>query len=246
MRNITRLAALLTMMLFALLATGAPAAVAQDEATPPESGSKSNVFDDLGQLEGLHTVIARDFSVDYEAIYSSMATPEVDEEFIDPELPQGLQYMGAAIFHFENDDNASNAYDLLTEDLTEQSAANGIDYEEIEVEDFGDNTIALKAEEGDETYGTTTLVVIITQQDEYLYLGTGTALEDDPTDSVTELVSHVKDADAGDGDGEFHADGTSQGGLWDKFPTVDDDLIPEGLIVTDSQLYPETTPESGS
>jgi hypothetical protein len=106
--------------------------------------------------------------------------------------------------------------------------------------------VALKAEQGDETYGTTTTVVIITQEDEYLYLGTAAALEDDPTDTVKDLVSETRDADAGDGDGEFHEDGTSQGGQWDKLPAADTDLLPDDLVVTDMQLYPETTPESGS
>jgi hypothetical protein len=51
---------------------------------------------------------------------------------------------------------------------------------------------------------------------------------------VTEFTSTLIEND-GSGEGEFNEDGTSTGGLWDKFPAADDELV-EGLIASDEEL----------
>jgi hypothetical protein len=242
MRLFTRITALMMILLLAVIGSGASSALAQDDAGTPEEAS---VFDDLTQLEGLERAVGRDWEVDYEAIMTGMASPDADADAEDFAMPTGTMYVSAAILQFDGEDNAEAAFDKARDEFESQSMMEGIELEEIDVDGMSDNTVALGATQEDETLGNTNTTVILTQEDEYIYLSIGVAVEDESEGTVVDIVNHMKDADAGDGDGEFHDDGTSEGGLWDKLPAADDEVVGEGLIATDTQIYPDAgTPEA--
>jgi hypothetical protein len=227
-----RISALLLVVMLALVASRMPNAMAQD-ASPDES---AGAFDDLTQLEGIEQGVSRAYSVDYEALFAS---PSADAEF---EMPTGIQMISGVILKFDSEDNAKAARDKANEELKSQTSEE-LGLEEFEVEGLNDDTIGLHGVEEDETLGSTQSSVIMTQEGEYLYLvfsiGTGSEEEVDTRSSAIDFVKHVVDADAGDGEGTFNADGTSEGGLWDKFPDADDDMVKD-LVPADEQVYPET------
>jgi hypothetical protein len=242
MRLFTRITALMMILLLAVVGSGASSALAQDNAGTPEEAS---VFDDLTQLEGLERAVGRDWEVDYEAMMTGMSSPDADADAEDFAMPTGTMYVSAAILQFDGDDNAEAAFDKARDEFENQSMMEGIELEEIDVDGMSDNTVALGATQEDDALGKTNTTVILTQEDEYIYLSIGVAVEDESEGTVVDIVNHMKDADAGDGDGEFHDDGTSEGGLWDKLPAADDEIVGEGLIASDTQIYPETgTPEA--
>lgn len=214
-----------------------PGAMAQDEGTPERT------FDDLTQLEGLESAVERDWIVDYEDFFSSMASPDANTDFEDIEYPEGIQYLTAIVMRFDGDDNSQAAFNTAQEEISAQPIE-GAELEEIEVDGFGDNTLALGATQEDEATGSTSTVVILTQEDEYLYMSIGVSTNEDINDRVSDIVKHMIDADAGDGEGEFNADGTSEGGLWDKLPAADDELVGEDLVVSDIQIFPEAEEEA--
>ena len=230
MRKLIRLSALLLIMMLAIAGTRSSSVLAQDDATA-ESGS---AFDDLTQLEGLEEAVGRTYSFDYEALMAN-ASPEDFENF---EYPEGIQYLSAIVLKFDSDDNAKAALDLAAEELP-NAAGDDIELTEIEVDGFNDDTLALGATEEDEELGPTATTAIITQEDEYLYLTIGVASGEgqDATETVSELAKQVIDGDTG-GDATFNEDGTSEGGLWDKFPDAGSELV-EGLVATDEQIFPE-------
>ena len=234
MQKLIRGSALLMVVLLAVVASRVPVAMAQDD------GTTESAFDDLTQLEGLETAVQRDWSVDYEELLISMASPDANTEFTDIEYPDGIQYLGAYVLRFDGDDNAEAAFTIAQEEVSAESIEGDefAAYEEIEVDDFGDNTLALGETLEDATMGSTSSVIFLTQEGEYLYLTLAFSINEDINDQVSEIVRYMVDEDAGDGDGEFNAAGTSEGGLWDKFPDADDELIGQDLIVYDYQLFP--------
>jgi hypothetical protein len=230
MRKLVRLSALLLIMMLAVAGTRSSSVLAQDDAT----ADTESAFDDLTQLEGLEEAVSRDYSFDYETLLAN-ASPEDFENF---EYPEGVQYVSAIILKFDNEDHAKAALDLAAEELPNATGGE-VELTEIEVDGFNDDTLALGSVTEDEELGTNSTTAIITQEDEYLYLTVGVATGEgqDVTGTVSEVAKKVIDGDTG-GDVTFNEDGTSEGGLWDKFPDADDELV-EGLIATDSQIFPE-------
>jgi hypothetical protein len=232
MRKLLRISALLMVVMLAALATRMPNAMAQ-EATPDE---EAEVFDELTQLEGLESAVSRYYALDYEALMSS-ASPEASGEFA---FPEGIQLLGGAVFKFDNDDNAKAGRDKAGELIGTEVAAEGeLEFTEVEIDGLNDETIALEATVEEEGLGATHSLVIVTQEDEYLYvaIGVATGAEASATEKTADLVKYMIDADAGDGEGTFNADGTSEGGLWDKFPESDNEIV-SGLVPEDEQIFP--------
>jgi hypothetical protein len=232
MRKLLRISALLMVVMLAALATRMPNAMAQ-EATPDE---EAEVFDQLTELEGLESAVSRYYALDYEALMSS-ASPAAGEDFA---FPEGMQLLGGAVFKFDSDDNAQAGRDKAAELVGSEVAAEGeLEFTEVEIDDLNDETIALETTVEEEGLGATHSLVVITQEDEYLYvaIGVATGAEASATQTTVDLVKYMIDTDAGDGDGTFNADGTSEGGLWDKFPAADNEIV-TGLIPEDEQIFP--------
>jgi hypothetical protein len=222
MRAIKHLSVLFAVL--ALVLTMGNTVAAQD-STP-----EGDPFD-IANLEGVQYGGLRTYTVDFE---SMMASPSADME-----MPTGVLALIGGVMEFDNDDNAEKAFDAVADDalksLTEQEG--GGNAEEIDL-DLGNKSKAysISAEESGMSVDG---VVGFVQEDNYLYVVGVSGSEIDAEQLTKDFGQKLIDNDANDDDEQFNADGTSTGGVWNKFPGSDDDLV-KGLIPTDEQLYPET------
>ena len=221
--------ALLLMAAISIVAVQAPGAAAQEEEA-------ESAFDDLASLEGIEYAVSRSYTIDYASLFSTASPESMD----DSSLPEGLFMVNAAVYRFDSDDNAKKAMELAGSEITEQGFGD-IELEEIEVDDLNDETIAYTGTTDEEELGEVVNTFIMTQEDEYLYLSLGMTIgtEADGVKPVEDVVKYMMDEDAGNDDEvEFKEDGTSKGGIWDKLPAADNEIV-AGLMATDQQLFPE-------
>jgi hypothetical protein len=88
------------------------------------------------------------------------------------------------------------------------------------------------------------VVISVVQEDNYLYVVSAAGSGVDMKATGKTLIESMIDSD-GSGEGEFNEDGTSSGGLWDKFPSAEDDLVAD-LVAFDAMIYPEPEEEDAS
>ncbi len=230
MRLTIKLSALLATFLLAFTIIGGTGVGAQDDATGellPED------------LEGLQHAVVRGYSLDYSAMLDS-ASPEAELG-----IPAGVFLVGATILEFDSSENAEAALTQLDEDTNaEDGAALGGESEVTSIDlDLGDNSIGYSGTEDLEGEPSETVIALV-QQDTYLYFVVTAGIGEDMQALTTEFTNALIENE-GSGEGEFNEDGTSTGGLWDKFPAADDAMF-SGLIPFDQVLFPapESTPEA--
>lgn len=210
-------------------------AFAQDS----EDDLSEDPLEDLSQFEGIEYGVSRSWSIDFSAMMEM--TPASDDE--DPFASMtGIFLIGGVVLEFEDDDNAESAFDLFDEHGEESLSADleeGATLEKDEVDALGDQALAFVAISEDEEFGGTYRYLII-RDGEYLLVSivAGTTEEDMAVaDEFAEAM--LDNLDGQSGVGEFSEDGTSSDGLWDVFPSGDEDMF-EGLVpVGDEIIYPE-------
>lgn len=221
MRTITRLPALVAVLLLALT-LGRGGVAAQD------TGMGSPV--DVENLEGIQAGGNRIYTADFSAM--TEGTPGAD----DMSLPAGVLALTGGILQFDSDDNASKAYDQVAETFTDP-ATMGLNSEPEDVDlDLGDKSTSITFEEDIEGMKLSGAFTVV-QAGEYVYFAGASGSEFDAGTTVKDFTTKLIDNDAGDDEPQFNADGTSTGGFWNKFPAADDELV-AGLSPTDMQLYP--------
>lgn len=207
-------------------------------------GTGVSAQDDAGgellpeDIDGLQHAVVRAYSLDYSALFAS-ATPGTE-----PEVPTGVLLLGATILEFDSSENAEAALTQLDEETDAAGEASlGGDTEVSSIDlDLGDNSIGyagVEELEGDQVE----TVIALVQEESYVYFVVASGSGEDMQAVTTKFTNGLIDND-GSGEGEFNEDGTSSGGLWDKFPAADSDLV-SGLIPFDQVLYPTpagTTP----
>ena len=222
MRVSLKFSALLAVVLVGLSLLGGTGAGAQEAAT-----SEEEEFD-LGSLDGIQYGVSRYYGREYSPAASTDTAPAT-------EAPAAITGMGGIILEFDTDDNARSAYDRLTEDDLLKSEFTGDDSEGWDV-DLGDESTGYKsAEESDGA--TENAAFILFQKGNYIYMSFAEGTNMDVESAVKDFGNAMMDAD-GSGEGDFKDDGTSTGGLWDKFK-ADEELV-AGLIPADDILYPES------
>jgi len=115
---------------------------------------------------------------------------------------------------------------------------------EVEIDlELGDNSISYSGVENLEGQETETIITLV-QADTYLYFVVAAGGGEDIQAIAVDFTNGLIERD-GSGAGEFNEDGTSTGGLWDKYPVADDELVSD-LLPFDQMLFPvpESTPES--
>lgn len=221
MRFRTKVSALLAVLLFAFTVLGGTGVGAQDDVEDELQ---------LQDLEGIQYGVARTYSVDYSALIENMSTPGAELE-----MPSGLIAVSAMVLEFDGDDNAESAFSTVIDEIAGEELT-GEGAEEVDL-DLGDDSISYAgAEEFDSVE--TDVVVTIVRESNYIYLVYGSSTEIDLQETVKDLTNLLIDNE-GSGEGEFSEDGTSIGGLWDKFPDADDALVAD-LTTFDTVIYPET------
>jgi hypothetical protein len=125
-----------------------------------------------------------------------------------------------------------------------QASSFGVNAEVTEVAlDLGDNSVSYASVdvfEGQETES----VIALVQQATFLHFTFGVSSGED-IQTIVRDVTNTLIQNEGSGEGEFNEDGTSSGGLWDKFPAADDEAV-AGLFPDDQMLCPVSgsTPEA--
>jgi hypothetical protein len=153
--------------------------------------------------------------------------------------------LGGVIGQFDSIENAAAAVDRVDEYTKANLEGRPLapELENVDV-DLGDTSRAYSSTQ--EVNGQVLNVsVIIVQQDEFLYVVLGGAVDADAQERSTALAQTLIVNEAGDDEPRFNENGTSTGGLWDKFPKPDDALI-ANLVASDEQLYPEVGPTPSS
>ncbi len=225
MRIPLKISALLAMLLLAFTVIGGSGVNAQDEGIG------------LEELEGLQHSVNRAYTIDYSAMMEAMATPGAEME-----MPAGVFSLSAVILEFESDDNAGAALDVINEQAGVELTGGEEEVAEVDL-DLGDKSISYSGTEdmdGQEMQSVITLV----QKDNFAYFVYGVGSGEDMEAVVSDFTNTLIDNE-GSGAGEFNEDGTSSGGLWNKFPGADDEAV-SGLIPYDQVLFPlvDSSPES--
>ena len=222
--------------LFAVLLLGAmmasPAA-AQDDLDDP--------LEDLESLPGIQNAVARIHTVDYEALMAGMAgTPGAEA---DPFAAiDGILAINSAVLQFDNEDNASAAYDRVKDaGVAAMTDGEGTVTSEGDIDDLGNKAWGANFTTQDEDLGGEAFSrVTIAQDNEYVFLTVSISTTEDGAGKSEDVLKHlVNDGEASGDDVSFSSQGGSTGGLWGFFPADDADIF-EGLIPGgDEILYPE-------
>lgn len=198
MRLLRKLAPVL--LAFALLAGMTTSIAAQEEpsATP-----------EAGPPEGLEKWYSRSATTGEFSVVD-LASPEA--------VPSGWFFLLANVLEFDSEQNAAAGFDELVEQVeAEEDAAEGIEFVDVDL-GLDLDYVARQAEQEEE--GLTSVVIQALAHDgEYVYVLIGATFGDDPAPLTEYVMQHMEAAEVGDGTETFDADGTSEGGLWSKFPT---------------------------
>ena len=238
-----RMIALVAMLaLFGVIARGpvsvAAATTAQDTATP--AAGDGNL--DVSKLDGIEQGVSRSYMGDMSALMGGMGTPGADASATPDFTSLGLFSMDGAIFRFSDDAKAKAAFGTLSDEVTRSLSNDAkVQLKDESVDGLGDNTKAFSG--AVEAQGISTSVfVIMTQKDQFIYFTTGISFSKDANevkDSTVNFTKALIDGKAGDGEGTVNADGTSTGGLWDKFPKADNEVLKGLKPMADQQIYPK-------
>lgn len=227
--------------LFAILAFGSTAGVLA-QATPEASPAAGSDFD-LAKLPGLHQGVVRTYSspiastqIDPNATPTDEATPAATPDY----ASWGVVTLSAILLEFDSPEQAAAHLDTVNAEMTSPASTGGIELTEITVEGFPGPAKAYSASV-DQGPGLTLHQVLLTTQDgPFIYQAIVIALSssDDAQVTATDVVHAMIAAPAGEGEGTFVKDGTSTGGLWDKFPAVGDPALAGMKPELDDQVAP--------
>jgi len=229
MRSPLKLTALLALVMFAFSLIGGTGVGAQDEMQDTLQPS---------DLEGIEYGVSRSWSVDYEAMMAS-STPSADMA-----MPTGVLFMIGMVLEFDDEGNAEAGFDAFMDDIdtSDLSMDEDVPAEEWDIE-LG-NKSASYASTSDVEGMETEISISVVQDDNYLYVISSAGSGEDMK-SVTKSVMETMVDNDGSGEGEFNEDGTSSGGLWDKLPGSDDDVVAD-LVAMDEVVYPEPEGDDAS
>lgn len=192
----------------------------------------------VASLAGLERIVARSYTAPATTMTSTESSPD--------ERPSGTFFLSVLIHEFDSSDTAAASFETLDADLQHsikrdlRAPMTG----DLMLDGMGDQARGYIGDLMIE--GTTLASTFATVQDEaYVYSLTGQFLNLDGEEQTQNLLQSLIDADAGTGEGDYREDGTSTGGLWDKFSLLSPDLA-EGSTITDLQLAPQPASSSAS
>jgi hypothetical protein len=191
-------------------------AVAESTPEPETSSDSSDLI--YGDAEGLLAVIGRSY------------TPVGDG-------PEGVDDVYVEIAAFDDPDTAAAGFAIAETAMTEEIASMGADFEPVEADvESSDGTLAWAGPlEGTDS----SLAVIVSRAESHVVaiviIGDANA---DLLGFAEELSQVVIEADAGDSEETFDMSGGSTGGLWDKMPDPEDEVLQDLEPYFDDQLYP--------
>lgn len=177
-------------------------------------------------VEGLQTGYARAYIADIEAL---MATPEALENLsLDDLALSGL----TAVFTFEDEDAASNAFGDFSEQFAEgfmEGSETEVTDEPTEIDDLGDQAIEYIGETEVDEETTAPASMILVQDGEYIYIAMILG-GNDVSENTRALAEHLLEGEIGDAEVEFNEDGSSTGGAYDVMPNEENTEIVQGMV----------------
>lgn len=232
MRLTTRLSAPIAAMVLVLSAGHLVAA--QDVSTPTPSSDDAFNF---GSIAGIQEAVARNYIIDFSPVIEALGTPDADGAFNEfPDL-EGVYSLNGTIARFDTTASAIAAVDAVDVEVGRMLERDpGLpEFSDLDV-DIGDRSKGYTATDEFDDGQHVDIVVVIAQRDAFVYLTFSSVIDAGALGVATEFTRALMDNVAGDGDVTFDEDGTSTGGLWDKFPDPDDALV-RSLKTSDAQVY---------
>lgn len=211
LRTITIVAVICSLV--GTMAFGAATSAIAAQATPTE----------ISQLPGVQSGVARSWQIPF-----SWSTPESSDE------PQ-VGYLAASIIQFDTEAHAEESFGIVVAGVQETPVDEATpDVHFFVSADFGgelgDERVALQP--ADASWAP--ISALIVREGSLIYLVVGTAMQGDPSATIVALTETTLTRPAGSGSASLVADGTSSGGLWDKFPPASDPTVASLTVVSDT------------
>lgn len=156
----------------------------------------------------------------------------------DPTSLSGTALLAVIVAEFDTARHAADAVDRFDDSYRElfRRDPRTPEMTELSLDGIGDRALAYSGSVTEE--GVTLDSVFATAQDgHFVYSLTAQFVGLDVQDQVASIMQALIAAEAAPGDGGFRQDGSSTGGLWEKFALVEPVLV-EGSIVTDVGIHP--------
>lgn len=199
----------------------------------------------VGALDGLERAVMRTYAVDVAGLAAASSTPDSGTH-----APEGLVFVHGTIFEFATPEQATAAIPAVEQQIADELTDDGdgdlrFTLRATNIPDLGDEATRF---DGTEAGPRATLAGYLVRDGAWLYLALVVATDDTAEPAARAMVDFALAQDAGADAGEYHADGSSSGGLWAKLPTADDigddgvDALQGVTPVVDTILAPAGTP----
>lgn len=226
-----------TLVLFATLVFGSSTGVLA-QATPEVPSDVSPLYSPA-DLPGLQQAVARSYAGDMAALFATQeaaATAAATPDY----TSWGVATLNAVVLQFDSEANAASAFTTVVEKMTSPASTGGIDLGEVEVEGFTGPAKAYTASIDQGPGLSLHQAVVLTQDGPYIYqtIAVGLSSPEDALATATDVAKATIANPASEGEGTFVDDGTSTGGLWDKFPVAGDPVLAGVIPEIDTRIYP--------
>lgn len=227
------------LVLFAALALSGPAgalAQATPDASPAVSPEVPPAFD-LSRLAGLQMVVARGYAADTSTLLATPASVEATPD----SSSFGVVNLSAIIFRFGSEAEATDGFAGVVAQVTSPANTGGIDLKEVPIAGFSENTKGYAASIDQGPGLSLNQAVLVTQDGAFIYETIVISLTstDDAMETAANATTAMVEAPVGEGEGTLSKDGTSSGGIWEKFPKAGDPVLRGMKPEMDDQVFPK-------
>ncbi|MGC4189822.1 MAG: hypothetical protein QM589_01130 [Thermomicrobiales bacterium] len=232
-----RLGFVVGVCLLAVLAIAGGPSVMAASATPDASPDVPPPFD-LSGLAGLQTVLMRAYAADTSALLATPASAEATPDY----SSFGVVSLSAIVFQFDSETDAAAGFEGVMTQVMSPGNTGGIDLKEVDaaVAGLGANTKAYVAAIDQGAGLSLNQAVLVTQDGAFIYETIVISLTsvDDAQATAVAVAQAMIAAPLGEGDGTLVKDGTSSGGVWEKFPKAGDPMLHGMTPEMDDQIDP--------
>ncbi|MCO5218186.1 MAG: hypothetical protein M9909_05020 [Thermomicrobiales bacterium] len=186
---------------------------------------------DPKDVPGLIAGYSRTYAPDIEAL---MATPSAD--LLD--LSAYMRNVSIMTYVFESDDTASDFFDMMKDQMTDELSAPSPELGQAEVSEvtgIDKDAMQVTVDMGDLGVGLTILMFI--DGDTVFAIMAMDATVDDATAMAIDIANYLIDAEVQDDEVTFNEDGTSIGGVFDRMPASGDEIVGGLQVESDSDLF---------
>lgn len=196
-------------------------------------------------LDGIQQAVVRTWGIDFEAILA--ATPDYQPDI----LSDNLTVLGEFIFEFDSATHAGAAFTIYRAGMNDELRTMDV---------IGDAPIIDEALEapGDQAFSATLVTItgdyaaavryVLVQDGPRLIVTFAIANDASNAAAANHLASWIAKHGTSGGEIAFDATGHSRGGLWDSFPSEDNEMLDTMTPISDETLFPLSgtgTPETG-